>query len=90
MSIAKEGASETSRTQTYWKQNSYLGNPRTQLTPQPVRTTNRYSILAELRDPEAEHEANPQGIKGTQNGYNPQIYKRKQLSRHNERKKQHN
>ena len=68
MSIENEWARETSGTQittSNWKQNSYLGNPRTQLAPQPIHTTNRYSILAELHEPEAEHEANPRGVKGT-------------------------
>jgi len=82
MSIENERARETSGTQittSNWKQNSYLGNPRTQPAPQPMSTTNRYSMLAELHEPEAEHEANPRGIKGTQNEFNPHTYKRKQL-----------
>jgi len=63
-----------------WNQNSYIGNPRTQPTPQPVRTTNRYSILAELHDPAAEHEANPRGGRGTRNGLTPyHTNKEKQL-----------
>jgi len=63
-----------------WNQNSYIGKPRTQPTPQPVRTTNRYSILAELHDPAAEHEANPRGGKGTRNGPTPyHTNKEKQL-----------
>jgi len=39
-----------------WNQNNYPGNSRTQLTPHPIRTTNRYSILAEQHDPAVEHE----------------------------------
>ena len=62
-----------------WNQNNYPGNSITHPTPQPIRTTNRYLILAEQHDPAVEHVVNPRDIKGTRNGLTPyHTYKGKQ------------
>jgi hypothetical protein len=62
-----------------WNQNNYPGNSTTQLTPQPIRTTNTFSILAEQHDAAVEHEANPRDSKGTRNRLTPyHTYKGKQ------------
>ena len=55
-SIEREWSRTAPRAQlstSNWNQNNYPGNSRTQLTPQPICTTNRYSILAEQQIPQS-------------------------------------
>jgi len=81
-SIEREWSRKAPRAQlstSNWNQNNYPGNSITHPTPQPIRTTNRYLILAEQHDPAVEHVVNPRDSKGTRNGLTPyHTYKGKQ------------